>query len=118
MTTSADLLFLTCIAWIFAHELDAIQQHEWRVLPLTSWMNDRLGYPTFVLLHIPLVVAIILAIPSRNFQIGMDVFLIIHAGLHIVFRKHPSYTFNNWLSWLLIFGVVPLAMLHLLMLAT
>lgn len=113
MTTGTDLLFLTCIAWLFAHELDAIKQHEWRILPLTSWMNDTVGYHVFVLMHIPLLAVIILAIPSRPFQIGMDIFLIVHAGLHILFRNHPAYTFDDPLSRLLIFGVVPLSVLHL-----
>jgi len=115
MTSFADLLFLTCLAWIFAHELDAIKQHEWRILPLTSWMSEKWAYPTFVLLHIPLVVWMMVMSPSTTFQIGMDIFLIVHAGLHIIFRNHPSYTFDNTLSRILIFGVVPLAMTHLLM---
>ncbi len=117
MTTEfVDVLFLTCLAWLFAHELDAIKQHEWRILPLTSWMRDDAGYVVFVLLHIPLMVVIILALPSQTFQVGMDMFLILHGGLHILFRNHPAYTFNNALSKMLIFGVIPLAILHLLLL--
>ena len=115
MTTSfADILFLTCVAWLFAHELDAIRQHEWRILPLTSWMRDDIAYAVFVLTHIPLFIIIVIALPYIIFQLSVDIFLILHAGLHILFRHNSAYTFNNTLSRLLIFGVVPLVILHLL----
>lgn len=110
----ADLLFMLNLAFIATHELDAVAQHEWRVLPITSWMTDTWGYRAFIPLHIPLFVIIFWAMPSRDFQIGMDIFLVIHAGLHLLFRNHPDYTFDNLLSRFLIFGVVPLAVLHLI----
>lgn len=115
MEQLATGLFLINIAWITTHELDAIHHHEWRILPLTSWMNDIWGYRVFVLAHIPLMIVLMWGITSREFQIIFDVFLVIHVGLHGLFRNHPHYTFNNRLSVLLIVGVVPFAILHLML---
>lgn len=115
MSTSPDnLLFLVCVAWLFTHELDAIKHHEWRILPLTSWMSDTVGYGVFVILHIPLFTFIMMYLDSIVFQLGFDIFLILHAGLHILFRQNSAYTFNSTISQILIFGVVPLAIGHLL----
>ena len=112
----AEILFMLNLAWITTHELDAMHHHEWRVLPITSWMTEEWGYRVFVLAHIPLFVLLIGGMSSREFQLGFDIFLIVHAGLHILFRNHPDYTFDNTLSRLLIYGVVPLAVLHLMLL--
>jgi hypothetical protein len=112
------LLFLVNIAWIFAHELDAIQQHEWRFFPFLRPFSDVTAYRIFVALHIPLLAWIIWASPYRDFQIGFDLFLIVHAGLHWALRNHPLIEFRNAFSRLLIFGVVPLAVLHLALILT
>lgn len=111
----AEIVFLLNLAWMMTHELDAIQQHEWRVLPLTRWMVDAWGYRIFVLAHIPLFVLCMAFRDSIEFQIALDAFFIIHIGLHWLFRNHPEYTFDNWLSQLLIVGVAPLAILHLVL---
>jgi hypothetical protein len=109
-----DLLFLLVVAWIFAHELDAVQKHEWRILPILSSLNDLLAYRLFVLLHIPLLVWIVWSAPNPMFQVMFDLFVIVHGGLHWLLRKHPKYEFHDPLSYLLIFGAVPLAALHLI----
>lgn len=113
MIEFANLLFIINVAWIMTHELDAVQQHEWRVLPLTSWMSEEWGYRVFIMLHIPLFVLLMVGIESRDFQFGFDIFLLIHVGLHWLFRHHPAYTFDNALSQFLIVGVAPLAVGHL-----
>ena len=48
------LIFLAGVAFLSAHELDAIRQQEWRVFPITRALDDGGGYRLFVLLHIPL----------------------------------------------------------------
>ena len=52
-------LFLVAFALMMTHELDAVARMEWRVLPLTSWMDDNLGFHVFVAAHVPLVIAIV-----------------------------------------------------------
>lgn len=112
--SAQDLLFLLVVAWLWAHELDAVQKHEWRLLPVLAQLNDLLGYRVFVLLHIPLLVWIVWSIPNPTFQVAFNMFVIVHGGLHWLLRKHPKYEFHDPLSHLLIFGAVPLAVLHLM----
>ncbi len=112
-----DNLFLITVAWFFAHELDAVLQHEWRIFFFLKPLGDVMAYRLFTAFHIPLFVLILSQIQVRQFQVLFDVFLIVHAGLHIYFRNHPQYEFNNGFSNIWIFGSVPLAALHLIMMS-
>jgi hypothetical protein len=109
----AQLIFFINLAWIMTHELDAIQHHEWRILPLTSWMSEVWGYRVFIVAHIPLFVMLMVFSTDHQFQIILDIFLIIHVGLHWFFRNHPENTFDNRLSQGLIIGGAPLGILHM-----
>ncbi|MEO0564916.1 MAG: DUF6713 family protein [Chloroflexota bacterium] len=115
-----ETLFFLNIALIFAHELDAIYRHEWRffqaLLGLSERMSDEAFYRVFTALHIPLLVVILWAAPSRAFQIGFDIFLMIHLGLHIGLRRHPLIDFNNPFSFALIGAAALGGALHLLLL--
>ncbi len=110
-------LFLINVAWLLGHEMDAIHQHEWRLFFFLKPLNDDAAYRLFTALHIPLLVLILSQLQVGQFQWAFDGFLIIHAGLHVFFRKHSHYEFNNWFSNIWIFGAVPLAALHLILLA-
>ncbi len=113
----AQLLFYINLAWIMTHELDAIQHHEWRILPLTSWMTEEWGYRIFVIAHIPLFAVLMATSHVHGVQIAVDVFLLIHLGLHWLFRNHPNNTFNNPLSCILIIGVSPIVFGHLILIS-
>ncbi len=54
-----NIAFYLGMGTLFAHELDAMPNHEWQVLPLTSWMPNEIGMIVFVLLHIPLFAILI-----------------------------------------------------------
>jgi hypothetical protein len=64
----------------------------------------------FTAIHIPLYVFLLWGISAdstilnQSFVRGLDIFCIIHVLLHLFFIKHPFYQFNNWYSWILIFG--------------
>lgn len=112
----ADSVYWWMIAAFFTHELDAVKRHEWRVLPLTSWMPERLGEQVFIWCHVPLFFLIFwfsTASPTSGFRIGLSTFALIHVGLHWIFRKHPAYEFNNTSSWALILLAGALGALHL-----
>ena len=113
----AQIIFYINLACIMTHELDAIHHHEWRILPLTSWMNEVWGYRVFVMAHIPLFATLMATSHVRGMQIAVDVFLLIHVGLHWLFRNDPENTFNNRLSNLLIIGVIPFASGHLVLIS-
>lgn len=113
-------LFRLGFSTLLAHELDAVMRGEWRVLPLTSFLPDQVGYVVFVVLHIPLVAVLLwlIAHPDlrlrRRSEVGISLFLILHVGLHLAFFTHPHYDFHHGLSQLLIFGGGALGMAHLL----
>ncbi len=112
-----NMIYWSMIAAFFTHELDAVKRHEWRVLPITSWMPDRLGEQAFIWCHVPLFALIFWfsgTSPTNGFRIGLSVFAVIHVGLHWLFRKHPAYEFNNVSSWLLILLTGALGALYLL----
>ncbi|MQX53724.1 DUF6713 family protein [Alcanivorax sediminis] len=103
-------LFLIGLSLLFTHELDAMTHSEWRVLPLTSWLEPEMGRLVFVVLHVPLF-ALVLGwltsqLPQRVLQgqFWVSVFLVVHAGLHLAFSGQAHYTFEGMLSNTLIFG--------------
>lgn len=105
-----NIAFYLGMGTLFTHELDAMPNHEWQVLPLTSWMPNEIGMIVFVLLHIPLFAVLIALISSTDRKIrarsklGISIFLIIHSLLHKLFMKHIHYEFSSILSNALIFG--------------
>ena len=106
----AETAFYLGLAALFTHELDAMTHHEWRLLPLLNHLRDDVGRVTFVALHVPLFAAIIAWIASTRPRVRslgrlvVSAFLVVHAGLHLLFTGHPDYTFHSALSYSLIFG--------------
>ena len=41
---------------------------------------------------------------AARVAVGLDSFLIAHAGLHAIYLRHPKNEFTGWLAWLLILG--------------
>ena len=117
-TRYLDLLFFTGLAFLLCHELDAVAQAEWRLLPYLSGMNDEHAYAAFVALHIPLLALVLWWTAStaprtrRRSQLLVDAFLVIHAGLHTALRSHEHYTFHTPLSEVCIYGAAALGLIH------
>lgn len=103
-------LFYLGVGFLFTHELDAVSNHEWRVLPLTSWLPDEYGELVFVLAHVPIFAILSALLASQNIHIRnktkffISAFLVIHALLHMAFLMHGDYEFNSLLSNFLIFA--------------
>lgn len=101
---AADLLFCVGVALLLTHELDAIQRHEWRIFPFICRLKDDTAYYVFTVLHVPLFVLLLwlMCHPSENvrygFQVSMDVFFIVHLGLHQLLKSHPKYEFTGLFS--------------------
>lgn len=113
----AQLIFWLGVALICTHELDAIQHHEWRLFAFLRPFGDEIAYRIFTLAHVPLFLWFFWMAPhpARWFEIGIDLFLIIHVGLHFFFRRHPLYEFKGWLSHGLIAGAGLAGLVHLLL---
>jgi hypothetical protein len=103
---SLDVVYYAMLAAFVTHELDAVKRHEWRVLPLTSFLPERIGEQVFIWIHLPLLLAVLWfgerSATMDGFRFGLATFAVVHIGLHWLFRKHPAYEFNNPGSWGLI----------------
>ena len=100
-----DAVYWAMVAAFLTHELDAVKRHEWRILPLTSSLPERVGEQVFIWAHLPLA-WLILWLDERTamsgVRLGLSAFAILHVGLHWLFRRHPANEFNNPSSWALI----------------
>ena len=97
-----DLNYYAMVDAFFTHELDATKRHEWRILPLTSFLPDSVGEHVFIWLHIPLFALLLLGgdgDPLRATRIGVSVFAIVHVGLPALFLAHPASEFDTVGSW-------------------
>lgn len=116
-----NIIFYLGMGALFTHELDAMTNHEWRVLPLVRLLPEDLALNTFVLAHVPLFAIAIAAVASSNAKVQQTAraviagFLVLHAFLHILFSSHPEYAFFSVTSLLLIFGGALLGALYLVM---
>jgi hypothetical protein len=101
-------LFLTGISFLIVHEMDAIRCKEWRIYPGLSLMSDKAGRLLFVFAHIPLFIWFFYQLTAVNdnsaFIKGLNIFMIAHIGLHLLFIRHKNNEFKDWISWTLIIG--------------
>ncbi len=102
-----ELFYVAMLGFFLTHELDAMQRHEWRILPLTSFLPEETGRQAFVWMHVPLFAALFYfgaGDANSGLAAGLSAFAIVHVGLHWLFRNHPKNEFNNPVSWALIVG--------------
>ena len=103
-------LFLLAFSTLLAHELDAVAQAEWRVLPLTRFLPEAWGYQVFVLAHIPLLAGLLWLLMGASSTLRLrtqqvlSAFMVVHGGLHAAFSGDPHYHFDSALSQGLIAG--------------
>ena len=114
------LIFYLGVGLFFTHELDAMVNHEWRVLPLTGWLSDNAGRNVFILIHIPLFAVLVGLLSNQDEVIRLrtkfwvSAFFVIHGLLHAAFITHARYEFESLLSNILIFGGAICGMLYLI----
>lgn len=116
-----NAIFYLGFGLLCTHELDAVANHEWKILPLTSWLPIEYGEIVFITIHIPLFSILVAMISSRNEVIRgksrfwISVFLTLHGVLHIAFMTQENYKFESVLSNLLIFGAAVCGVIYLTM---
>ena len=114
-----NIVFYLGMGTLFTHELDAMPNHEWRALSLTSWLSNEVGMMVFVIIHIQLFAILISLVSSTNDKVhtrsrlSIGIFLIIHSVLHALFMNHIDYEFSSALSNVLIFGGALLGLVYL-----
>ena len=113
------LTFYLGLSTLLTHELDAMTNHEWRVLPLIRALPDDIGMLVFVAIHVPIFASVLALVASSNPQtralsrLGVSAFLVIHGLLHFLFLDHPHYEFSSLVSEILIFGGTGLGAIYL-----
>ncbi len=116
-----NIIFYLGMGTLFTHELDAMFNHEWRILPLTSWLPEETAMLAYLFFHIPLFAGLIALVASKNdkvrfrSKIGISAFLLIHAALHAFFGGNPVYEFSSISSTILIYGGALLGAIHLVL---
>lgn len=117
-----DLVFFAGFAVLACHELDAVAQSEWKLLPVLNTLPDETAYSVFVIAHIPIFAALMWlaghssVIVRRRAQLGIDAFLVVHAGMHALMSGHSLYLFHSPLSSFLIYGGALVGLAHIGML--
>lgn len=111
---NVDMVFYLNVALFLTHEIDAVDKHEWRLLPVISRLPDRTGFTWFVILHVPLFVPIIWLAHNSTFQACFSAILIFHALAHWSLRNHPKFEFDG-LSNLFVYPPAILALIGLLL---
>jgi hypothetical protein len=97
-------------ALLLTHEIDAMAQHEWRLLYVLRDLPDTTAASWFIAMHVPLFWLLSWLFTHANSlvrersRLGLAVFLIIHALMHKRLENDPLYTFNTPLSNGIIFG--------------
>lgn len=113
-----NYLFLNLgIAFILMHEMDAIRCKEWRIFPGLSVLKDEAGYWVFMLIHIPLLYFLFSGLIGRSeiedLRWGLDIYFMIHMGLHLLFLMHPKNLFKDIISWGIIIGAAVCGLIDL-----
>ena len=105
-----SIAFYLGISLLFTHELDAMSNHEWRVMPVLSALSEEMGATAFLVAHVPIFALVIAFIASLNLKTRAKVrniasgFLIAHAAAHYLFSANSAYEFSSLVSSLLIYG--------------
>lgn len=111
-------LFYLGLGFIATHELDAVTQHEWRLLYILRSLPEAVAAQVFVAVHVPLFAVLIwlthhpklgLRAAARAALMG---FLVIHVLLHWRLSGHALYSFHAPLSIMLIWGGGLMGMLY------
>ncbi len=119
---NSEIVFYMLIGLFVAHELDAVRLREWQLLFVLRRQPDRRAYVIFVLLHLPIMVIFLWLAGHPSllvrtwFQIVVDVFAVIHVGLHWHLRNREQSGFQDRFSRNLIFAVGFFGAIHLTLL--
>lgn len=107
LSTFAPLLLLSLL---LGHELDAVTQAEWRLLPGLRLLSDDDGRRAFVALHLPLFAVLVWALflssatVQRRSRLGLALFMMVHVGLHATLEVPGISSLPEVLSRLFILG--------------
>jgi hypothetical protein len=93
-------------------------ERDWRNWRKNTYLNslEQINYEeeidmminSFMLAHIPLFFLLFWKLSDNDFKEqfiqGLNIFFIIHVGLHLLFLMHKKNEFKDWISWTIISG--------------
>jgi hypothetical protein len=106
---------------LFTHELDAMQEQEWRLLFLLRTLDDSAAAMLFLALHPPIFACITYfafqsnAARQLSWRRGLSIFFVVHALLHWRLMGDPLAPFDSALSLTLIHSCALFGALYLLL---
>lgn len=110
------ILFVLNLSLLFVHEMDAVRNAEWRMLPGLKNLQDPDAHRLFTVLHIPLY-AFLLYMLLGGYHIAayyiVDIFLLAHTLLHVLFHRHRQNSLKSLFSLTVIYSMGALSVLHL-----
>lgn len=112
-----SIFFTLGLSLLLTHEMDAVRAREWRLFIGLAALPEEAAFRLFTALHIPLYALLLWALaggPPAGLIVALDAFMVIHAGLHWLFRRRPAYEFRSWFSWAIIVGAAACGALDLL----
>ena len=118
----ADFTFYAALAFLITHEIDAVERHEWRLLPVLKGLKDETGFKLFTVLHVPVLMLMfwLANYPSETVEFWyrtiLGVFLVVHAGLHKLLENHERYEFRSLFSRSIIYAAALLGLIQLTLL--
>jgi hypothetical protein len=110
------IFFYIGLSFMITHEMIAVRLKEWSIFPILSSLNDEKAYLIFTITHIPLYFLLFYGLYTNSIVVitGLDIFFIIHVGLHILLFKQKNNQFKSLLSWIIISFVGLFGLLDLL----
>ena len=116
--TIADLVFVLGVSSLLAHELDAVDKREWRLLFVLRRMDNERAHKWFVSLHVPLFVGALLLVGASesstvtSLTLAVDAFLLAHMALHERLHARGEVAFGSRFSRSFIWAGAALGGLH------
>lgn len=110
--------FYLAVTFMLLHEMDAVRCREWRIFPGLSLLRDEVGFRVFMLAHLPLYglfFSVVTGQATSGVIRGLDLFFVVHLGLHLLYLKHPKNEFKDTLSWVFIAGAAAAGLTDLLL---
>ncbi len=104
------IAFYLGLGLLFTHEMDAMPNHEWRLLPILNTLSESSGEVVFLIAHVPIFALTIAFVASINLKTRLlaqgiaSGFLVLHAVLHFALSGNANYEFSSVLSTFLIYG--------------
>ncbi len=88
--------FFFGVGTLFTHELDAVANYEWRVLPLVRLLPEELGMLFFITAHVPIFAVIIALVTSPRPKVQLR--------SRIAVSQRQRFSGRQYWSWVALFA--------------